>query len=116
MDQCSLIDIGHGNLLCAVLALSLVGLGLFVLALQDSLAILVQLQLGDDALRGVDSDLDGRTCNNIQRLRGFSQERNKLTYLCCFPKNGGCFAMSLPGVDMRACNNVCAHRGRSSML
>merc|ERR1711908_200329 len=58
--RATLIHIGHRDLLLRELALALVGLGLLVLALKDGLAVLVKLQLGDDALRGVDADLHGR--------------------------------------------------------
>lgn len=53
-----LIDVGHGHLLLRELALALVGSGL-ALPLQDLLAVLVQLQLGDDNLAGVNADVNG---------------------------------------------------------
>jgi len=57
-----LIDVRHRNILLGELALTLGGLSLLVLALEDRLAVLVKLELGDDALRGVDANLHGGTC------------------------------------------------------
>ena len=42
-----LVDVGHGDVRLGELALGLVGLGLLVLALEDRLAVLVQLELGE---------------------------------------------------------------------
>merc|ERR1712216_424845 len=55
-----LVDVGHGDVLLCELALALVALGLAVLALEDRLAVLVKLQLGDHALGGVDANLHRR--------------------------------------------------------
>lgn len=52
--------VGHGDVLLSELALALVCAGL-ALALQDGLAVLVKLELGDHALGGVDTDLDSGT-------------------------------------------------------
>lgn len=60
-----LIETGHGDILLGDLAL-LHGLGA-VLAIQERLAILVEVELGDLDLRGVDSDRDGSTCGGEER-------------------------------------------------
>lgn len=54
-----LVETGHGDILLRHLAL--LHSPRAVLAVQETLAVLVQVQLGDLNLRGVDSDLDGRT-------------------------------------------------------
>merc|ERR1712118_554363 len=59
----SSVDVGHGGVLLRVLALGSGALGLLVLALQDGLAILVKLQLGDDALGRVDAHLNRRAAS-----------------------------------------------------
>merc|ERR1712008_285539 len=63
----NLIHIGHGDVLLAELALSRVALGLVVLAVEDGLAVFVELQLGDHALRRVDTDLHGGAAGLLAR-------------------------------------------------
>jgi len=54
---------GGGDVVDGELALSLIGGAALSLALQKSLAVLVELQLGDDHLRRVDTHIDGRPVN-----------------------------------------------------
>ena len=58
-----LVHIGHGDVLLAELALGRVALGLAVLALEDGLAVLVELKLRDHALGRVDAHLHRRACH-----------------------------------------------------
>jgi hypothetical protein len=61
-----LIDVLHGlHILLAELALALVSTLLAPLTLKECLAVLVNLQLGDHTLAGVDSNIDGGTWENM---------------------------------------------------
>mmetsp|Transcript_17958 Transcript_17958/g.15872 ORF Transcript_17958/g.15872 Transcript_17958/m.15872 type:complete len:183 (-) Transcript_17958:6-554(-) len=60
-QSAALVDVGHGlDLLLAELALALLSLGA-LLPLQDLLAVLIHLQLADDDLAGINTNVDGRT-------------------------------------------------------
>jgi len=68
-----LVDISHRNVLLCELAFALGALRLLVLTLKDVLAVLVKLQLGDDALGWVDADLHRGAC--VYRIDAFPHKK-----------------------------------------
>lgn len=75
-ETCCLVDICHGDIVL-VLALVLDGLGLGALALEQSLAVGVEVQLGDLNIGRVDAEHDRRTCT--QHTRHFCLPNHSIT-------------------------------------
>ena len=72
-ETCCLVDICHGDIVL-VLALVLDGIGLGALALEQSLAVRVEVQLGDLTVGRVDAEHDRRTCTQNTILLPFHHE------------------------------------------